>query len=104
MCITNKLQQLFDVLHSMQGRDMNFIALQLQQCIDDCISIQKIHMELPSWFSGQRRLRVINARKNMASWNGSVDVRIVDEVGCWNIGVQNEIKFLTEDGVFDNQE
>ena len=59
-------------------------------------------MEHLSWCPGQRRLRTSNDRNNVASWTVSVDVRVVDEVGCCNFGVQNAIKFLIEDGFFDN--
>ena len=53
---------------------------------------------------GQRGLRTIDDRKNVSLWTRNVDARIADEVGCWKIGVQNEIKVLNNDGVFDNQE
>ena len=38
------------------------------------------------------------------SWTGNVDVRIVDEDGCWKIGSQNAKLMLTQDGVFNEAE
>ena len=101
---TQKLEELFGIIRCMQGGDINFSVLQLQQQIADYSAIQNIYLEHPEWLLAQRRLKVSNDRKNVLSWTGNLDIRIVNEVGYWKISSQNAKLILTQDGVFNESQ
>ena len=97
---TQKLEEFFGIIRCMYGGDTNFDALQLKRRIGDAITIQKILQDHLEQHPGFKKLNVSYDRKNIFSWKGCTDVRLVNEVGCWNIGSQNAVDILVADGVF----
>ena len=83
---TKRLEQLFGILRSMRRGNLNFDALDLRDRIVDSCGIAQIYAKNPEWDTAPRRLSTSFDRKNPRSWQGCVDVRLVEEPECWKNG------------------
>jgi predicted component of type VI protein secretion system len=71
---SKRLEQLFGIVRSFQGGNMNFDVLGLRDRLADSCAIAAVCNKHPNWDSGHRRLQECFDRKNTTSWRGDVNI------------------------------
>jgi len=100
---TQRLEQLFGIVRSMRGGDLNFDCLGLQERLGKTAGIAQ-YMRHPEWKPSIRRLTCAFDRKNTHSWKGDTRVMHIDEAKCWNSGRERAITILCDSQIFTNDE
>ncbi|KAK7016164.1 hypothetical protein R3P38DRAFT_2543037 [Favolaschia claudopus] len=95
---TDRLEQLFGILHTMIGNDSNLDLLQLVERITGTTECANIFAKYPHWDRPPRRLSLPALKRDATelpdkvdhirppSWHGSTAVRDVTLLTCWNRG------------------
>ena len=79
---TKRLEQLFGILRSMEGGNLNFDCLGLQQRVGEAATISQIYGCHPEWDSPPRKLTLSSDCKNCHSWRGDTNIEHIDKAQC----------------------
>ena len=101
---TKRLDQLFGILRSMEGGNLNFDCLGLQQRVGEAATISQIYGCHPEWDSPPRKLTSSSDGKNCHSWRGDINIEHIDEAQGWNHGLNVAIACLRKSGIFTEEE
>ena len=101
---TKRLEQLFGILRSMIGGDLNFDCVGLQQRLGTASQIAQIYARHPEWNPPARKLTDSFDRKNVHSWTGDTKVAGVDVAACWKHGMGAALNCLRDSGIFTDAE
>ena len=101
---TKRLEQLFGILRSMEGGNLNFDCLGLQQRIGEASIISQIYSRHPEWDSPPRKLTSSFDRKNCRSWMGDTNIEHINEAQCWDHGLNAAIACCRKSGIFTEEE
>lgn len=101
---TKQLEQFFGILQLMRGGDLNFSLLGLRDRMSDATTIGHIYAENPEWTKFSRKLTCSFDHKNVRSWKGNTDVRVVNEAQCWSDGKDKAISILRASQLFTADE
>jgi hypothetical protein len=108
---TDRLEELFGILRTMVGNDLNLDLLQLSLRLTGTTEVSTIFARYPQWDHGPRRLHLPALSKDgldvhsgvdhikPSSWRGNVDVSNINLQSCWKLGhqwIETEILHLGE--------
>ena len=101
---SQRLEELFGILRSMRGGDMNFDFLGLSQRVGTACSLAQIFANHPEWNNPARKIHSTKDRKNVRSWKGDTKIATVNLEACWMNGLTAAISCLKESNVFTDDE
>jgi len=101
---SQRLEQLFGIVRSMEGGNLNFDSLGLQQRVGEAATISQIYARHPEWDSPPRKLTCTLDRKNCRSWKGDTNIKHVGVLHCWNHGLNAALACLRKSGIFTEAE